>query len=383
MITLFLGFLWMIMMVFTCFVFRIPMDKITKQSNGSGDSTYYYIQLLSLVFLTPIITLVWSVFEWRKPNYSKLLRWLIVVLRYVLGYFMVVYGASKILHSQFPELSLYRLTEPLGEFSPMGLAWTFMGYSTAFNIFTGVAEFAGGFLLLFRRTKVLGALLSMTVLCNVVVMNFCFDIPVKIFSTHLFLMAVMIIVPDLKRLLGFFFLNRDIAPPEPYPIIEKDWKWPRIIFKSIAVVLVMMPFLMVVARKRTLYDRLGPSMAGIYIVQEFRRNNIVVPPLTTDTMRWSQLLLDKNGKGTVITMSEKRMYMQAKIDTLKCTMILCNRDDNAWQQMHYILRNDKQLVLYGKIDEDSVRISFSRKSVDSLPLVNRGFHWINEYPYNR
>jgi len=39
------------------------------------------------------------------------------------------------------------MIEPLGEFSPMGLMWTFMGYSKGYNRFVGGAEMLGGILL--------------------------------------------------------------------------------------------------------------------------------------------------------------------------------------------------------------------------------------------
>jgi hypothetical protein len=39
-----------------------------------------------------------------------------------------------------------RLLKPYGESSPMGLLWTFMGYSTGYNLFTGGAEALGGLL---------------------------------------------------------------------------------------------------------------------------------------------------------------------------------------------------------------------------------------------
>ena len=67
----------------------------------------------------------------------------------------------------------------------MGLLLNFMGYSTAFNMFTGLAEAIAGFLLLFRKTVTFGSLMSMTVLSNIVAMNFCFDVPVKIYSANL------------------------------------------------------------------------------------------------------------------------------------------------------------------------------------------------------
>jgi hypothetical protein len=65
----------------------------------------------------------------------------------------------------------------------MGLAWTFLGFSKAYNYFMGIAEAGGGLLLLFRRTAIFGVLLSMIVTSNIVAINFCFDVPVKLYSS--------------------------------------------------------------------------------------------------------------------------------------------------------------------------------------------------------
>jgi len=48
----------------------------------------------------------------------------------------------------------------------------------------------GGMLLLFRRTVTLGAIASAAALLNIVLLNFCYDVPVKLYSAHLLLMAL-------------------------------------------------------------------------------------------------------------------------------------------------------------------------------------------------
>ena len=98
---------------------------------------------------------------------------------------LLSYGFAKVYKTQFPEPSLIRLLQPLGSFSPMGLAWTYMGFSEAYNMYTGMLEVLGGLLLIWRRTTTLGALLVAGVMSHVVVMNFTYDIPVKLLSMHL------------------------------------------------------------------------------------------------------------------------------------------------------------------------------------------------------
>ena len=66
------------------------------------------------------------------------------------------YGFAKVFPQQFGPPGPFKLIEPYGEFSPMGVLWSFMGASIPYVIFSGACEVAGGALVLFRRTTLLG-----------------------------------------------------------------------------------------------------------------------------------------------------------------------------------------------------------------------------------
>ena len=155
-------------------ILKLPYE-ITVFPNGSGDTTFNYVQVFCFVLLAALIAIVWSVMDRLRPNYNTLLYWLVVLLRYYLGFVMISYGFAKVFKTQFPFPDLMRLLQPYGQSSPMGLAWTFMGYSTAYNWFTGLSEVIGGGLLLFRRTTALGAVILIGVIGNIVAINFCFS----------------------------------------------------------------------------------------------------------------------------------------------------------------------------------------------------------------
>lgn len=44
---------------------------------------------------------------------------------------------------------------------------------------------------------------------------------------------------------------------------------------------------------------------------------------------------------------------------------------------------DDTLILEGVFYEDNFKITANRKSNNPFLLVDRGFHWINEFPFNR
>jgi hypothetical protein len=87
-----------------------------------------------------------------------------------------MYGVVKLFQGQFSAPSLEALTTPLGELPPMRLLWLFMGYSKPYIFFGGFLETAGGLLLFFRRTALLGALMVAAVMLNVVMLNLCLEL---------------------------------------------------------------------------------------------------------------------------------------------------------------------------------------------------------------
>ncbi len=95
----------------------------------------------------------------RAREHARAHELLRILLRFAVGSALIGYGVAKIIKTQFPFPGVDTLLEPYGEASPMGLLWTFMGFSTGYNIFVGLSEAGGGVLLFYRRTTTLGALI--------------------------------------------------------------------------------------------------------------------------------------------------------------------------------------------------------------------------------
>jgi len=63
-----------------------------------------------------------------------------IFVRYVLALTLFSYGFVKVFPLQMRPASLSRLIEPYGEFSPMGVAWYFIGVSTPLHHLLGTGE---------------------------------------------------------------------------------------------------------------------------------------------------------------------------------------------------------------------------------------------------
>jgi hypothetical protein len=365
-------------------VLHLP-KSVTVFTNGSGDTTYDYLVLLFALILAVAGTLIWSVIDKKQRNYNKLFYWLAVVLRFYVAITMVTYGYVKIIKLQFPAPSPGRLLEPIGNASPMGLAWTYMGYSTGFNYFAGLAELTCGLLLFFRRTATAGAIVGLVVAGNIMAINYCFDVPVKILSTALVAMCLCLIVKDGRRLVNFFFLNQPVpAANLTPPRFNKKWKnITAATLKYLVVAYVLVGYLIGDIQAATMYGDTAkkPPFYGIYNVQTFIRDHDTLPPLTTDSTRWNKLIIG-NGGASVRLMNDSIKMFQLKTDTVAHTFTLTTMSNSKGYVFTYT-GTKATLQLKGQWQQNPVQIQLSRYDLQNFLLLKRGFHWINEYPLNR
>jgi len=357
---------------------------------GSGDTLRSYVQNFVVLSLAVLGTIVWSILDRRRREYSRAFVWLTAFVRFTLAITMFGYGFAKIIPTQMPAPGPDRWIEPLGEVSPMGLLWTFMGYSYVYQVFTGLGETIGGLLLCFRRTTTAGALLLIAVLSNVVLLNYTFDVPVKLYSTNLLLMAVFLLVPDIKRVAQVLVP----APRELEPMFTNR------LARRIVIGLVCLQLGIAVAgnvaRSVTFYGQSSPTgpmpaLFGVYDVVEFRRNGVAVPPLSTDPTRWSRVAFARLNRVAVRSTPDSVIRFTSKLDDANKTVSFTGRLDSTlrWtfaiekSQSVLVPSRDDRIVVRGRIGADSVEATLQRVDETRFLLVGRGYHWIQEQPFNR
>jgi len=182
----------------------------------SGDTTMNWIQNGLFLTFALIGGILWTFIAALRNNprteYRTLHAWLRFLLRLTCGMFMVTYGLAKVFPFQMPPPSIAILNEPVGNLSPMTFLWNLIGLSPVYEIICGSAELLGGLLLLYRRTALAGALFSAFVMTNVVLYNFCYDVPVKLFAANLLLGCIFLALPDALSLCRFFWSHKPTAP---------------------------------------------------------------------------------------------------------------------------------------------------------------------------
>jgi hypothetical protein len=356
--------------------------EIPSVFNGSGDRTYDYLLAACLLVLAVVGTILWSLLDRKRLSYSTLYRWLHVYVRFALGTAMIGYGAFKVISSQFPPPTLDRLMQPFGDASPMGLLWTFMGASEPYTMFVGFAEMISGILLFPRRTSGLGALMSVGVLSNVVALNFSYDVPVKLYSSHLLAMALFVLIPDARRLANVFLLNRAAQPVTPKPLFRKTvWNRGALTLGSLFLVLVLGTSLYQSYDQRRSFIAQRSPLYGVWEVEEF---NLGEAESAAPIEGWRRVIFDSPFRLAVQTSTDAQERFRLQMDEQKGTLTLRKREDPNWQLvLTYQQVNPGVLTLTGEIGGSQLTARLRRKDEQLFLLTNRGFHWINEVPFNR
>lgn len=361
--------------------------EISFTPTGSGDTTHRYVQALCFLSLAALATLLWSALDRKRPGYERLYKWLRLYVRFVLAYTMMVYGATKIIPLQMPAPTLTRLITTYGDSSPMGLLWTFVGASKEFEILSGLAEMLGGVLLILPRTTLLGALVCLADTVMIFTLNMCYDVPVKLFSLHLLLMSVFLVAPDLRRLLNLFVLNRAAEAPYSPPLFRRAR-----LERASHVLQVVFGLYLACLSLYGVYQFSNvagpnaprPPLYGIWMVDEFSLDGQPRPPLTTDAARWQRVIFQRPKGMTIQPMTGPNQTFTLELNQDSKTLSLGKTDDPNWKAtLTFDKPDDGRMTLEGEADGHKIQARLSRFDESTFLLKSRGFHWIQERPFNR
>ena len=357
-------------------------QALVNVPTGSGDSTFKWVRLAVFGALAVVLAALWTIRAGaREPAPARL--WIRILVRYYLAANMLNYGLAKVLVLQFQPPTLDRLAQRFGDASPMGLLWTFMGYSPAYTIFTGALELLGGLLLLSRRTALAGALLLVGVLANVVMLNLCYDVPVKQFSIHLLAMALLLLAPQRRRLWGL--LSGDaipaVAPEEPFPSPRGRRRW-----RIFAAVLGLGLILFQVQRQLGFRGQwTAPSpLYGLYSVDSMSRRGEPVEPYVGSRWRW--IVFDRRGNLTILNEDGAEVTARVVVDEAAQTITLKPRRGarlTSSGTLRYAFDPAGALHLVGDLSGSDVDAHARPVDPERFLLTRQSFRWVQESPFNR
>jgi uncharacterized membrane protein YphA (DoxX/SURF4 family) len=354
---------------------RLGLEVPVHGPSGSGDTLLNWLTVLATLGVAATLTLAWSALQRQPVRHGKLLDFFQLYLRVMLVQVLLSYGVIKLTGQQFPAPGPDRLLTTYADSSPMGLMWTFMGASLPYQQFGGLMEVLAGLLLIFRRTTTLGALLSAGVMANVFAMNLCFDVPVKLLSGQLLLMSLFLAALDGPRLLSALVLNQ--STPAADLAFEfwasGRWRWGR--HALVSVLMASGLASAVFSAFDEAPSEAGPdSLAGAYdVTRSEGAEGLTRLGFTT----WGARLFYADGHTVRLKLAEvpaeHRVTLAPRTGEPGLSASLVR---TAGEAPH-------EFVFTGTWSGTPVVLHVTQRDLSHTRLSSRGFHWVNEFPFNR
>ena len=306
------------------FIQMLFFPQALRSIDFSSDTIALNLLLLLLFLLAIVSVFLLHFLKIKTDNMVLISR---VISCYYIVFILIIYGFDKVFKAQFylPEPNI--LYTSFGNLSKDILYWSTLGTSRFYSISMGIIEIVTAILILFKRTRILGLLISIGVFVNIILINFGFDISVKTFSIFLLLVTLFSVYPNLKMLINFLvFQKREQLMHTNQEIISNPFL--KIWIKFIVVGLLFLQILFPYFQSQNFNDDLQvrPFLHGAYQV-----NQIIVK---TDTLKTTDFPIHKifihrnnyiifQGKNNVIT------DYHFEMDSIKKQLLLQDYKNNT------------------------------------------------------
>lgn len=378
-------------------VLHVTSQYVTVNT-GSGDKVIDWIHAFLLLLFASAGTAIWSGLDRRRPSYVSMHKWFHVFLRFAAGTTMVQYGIVKAIPLQMPAPPLTRLLERYGDFSPMGALWYSIGASFPYERFAGAMEMTAAILLFVPRLSMLGAMVLIADSVQIFALNMTYDVPVKLFSFHLIVMGVVLLAPDMRRLVDVVILNRATGPSPMPPLAKRVWVRRTLLGLQLAFGAYVLGAAFVDSRHA--YDTFGfgapkPPLYGIWTIERMAIDGVERAPLVTDWDRWRRVIIQNKTAMSFQRMNDTFGSFGATVDPAAKTITLTSapnapnasnapKSSTAKGTLTYEQPSPDVLILTGT-DPAGRKLRLETRLFDrnSFLLVSRGFNLIQDRPFNR
>jgi len=79
----------------------VSLALMNPGRSGSGDKTIDWVHALTVLTLAVIATVLWSILDRRRREYTTAMAWTRLALRYLLAWVVIGYGFAKVFPVQF------------------------------------------------------------------------------------------------------------------------------------------------------------------------------------------------------------------------------------------------------------------------------------------
>lgn len=292
------------------------------------------------------------------------------IIAYYLSFQLLNYGFGKIFKSQFYQPEPNILYTPIGFLDKDILFWTTIGSSYSFNIFLGLTQVLTGSLLLFKKTRLIGYLLSILTFLNILAINLCFDISLKLFSSFLLYLSVLGASSYYSPISTSLSMIRLPSDKDFSSNIKNHFLYSFL--KVFLILIILFEVLYPTIQTGNLNDDKAerPHLHGAY-------QNLSVNGDSAFT--W----LDKTKRVFIHRMNyiifqddiDEMIDYKLKIDKAENLLILTDYNQYKMVLNYQYSDKDSILTLVYLNNNKSQKVKFKKLNIDTLPIFKKQFHW--------
>lgn len=346
--------------------------KYAPESWTTFSGSLHTIRDTVYLIFSLVVCATWTIADKKRPHYNAMLYWFSGCLIIALSAIVFCYGIIKLLPVQMPSPAFINLYKPVGDLSPFELLWTSFGYGKPYQVFSGFFEVCGALFILFRRTRAAGLLIIISVMLNVIVLNYTYQIGVLITSFYIFLVALFLLAPYSKPLLRFFFSGQqtELSGHEYIPRKKKS----LIVFRALGIALLIGSFVLTFLSSYNRYVSTGITNDSrqYSLVKNYMANNDTLKPVEGDTTRWN-IWSEKTvgGKNSVSIASMKAgayktYFIERDTANHQLTLHPANAGDSSSLHFSYTNINDSRWRLDGVVKKMNIQVELQKVKPDTL-----------------
>ena len=205
--------------IFTTLILALEFSALLLLLGNGGNILWFPpVLVFSLIGISLaavlFFPLIWYFLEKKqKINSTKIYGFLYSIIRYCIAFNIAAFGWKKFYGLQFivpTEIANMPMYQQTGEW----LTWFYFGYSHTFGIIIAVIQIIGGYLLLFRKTLLIGAIILFSLLFNLTLINIFYQMNAGALlqSVLLTIGVLFLILLDYKKLVVFFLKTKSSLP---------------------------------------------------------------------------------------------------------------------------------------------------------------------------
>lgn len=310
------------------------------------------IGLSVLLLVTALIyAFVWHQREKKNTiNSIRAKTFWIGVIRYAIALDLSMFGFQKIFHLQFIT-PLGMLDEPFSSFSSQWLTWSYFGHSYGFACVIAGSQIVGSLLLVFNRTRLLGAIALMPVLLNIIFIDYFYelDFGVLVHAVILWIGAVYILLLDYDRLVEFFLKYES---DETSLLIQN-----KFLKNAGRLSILFVPLLLIVVNES---PNKHPHLRGKYTVENMKVNSESMMPTTCQDSLLTLVYLDLANECVFeFNGQQKRMFGTYDLDDKQEQISVSWHFPPAAKEKQFkgvLKQADDKVELSGVIGKDTIEV---------------------------